>query len=222
MANAQGIVGIQGGAQGLAAGTTQVASIDKQGALLASELNARYYQLAYSGLLFSLDSDSVTLVAANSTKGAAATIRLANGIYNPVGSGRNAVILWVSSATVSGTPAGPLYYNAQSMGTATITNAATGTIRAAIQNTVSPGASSMVPEVNVVLTRSDAATTAFTQTGVHGGPAAIAAGAGTYQVLDEVAGRIIVPPGTVWGLAATGAGTTHIVQSTIWWAEVPI
>jgi hypothetical protein len=77
----------------------------------------------------------------------------------------------------------------------------------------------MIPQVNVIFARSDAATTAFTQVGIHGGPAAVAAGAGLYSVIDEVAGRIIVPPLCAWGLAQIGASTA-VVQTTIYWAEV--
>lgn len=193
-----------------------------QGDQWASELHGRFYTLNYNGLMYSIDSDAVTLAAANATKGAAGTIKLINGFVNPFGSGVNAEILRVTSATVSGTPAGPLFYNAQSLPSGvSLTNAATGSIRSNFisTTTASPGASKMTPEVGVVLTRSDAATTAFTQIGVHGGPAAVAAGAGVYQVLDEIAGAIIIPPGTVFGLAAVGAGTTHIVQTTITWAE---
>lgn len=192
-----------------------------QGDQFVSELHSRFYSATYNGQLFFLDSDAVTAAAANATKGAAGTIKLINGFVNPFNSGVNAEIICVASATVSGTPAGPLFYNAQSLTAGvSLTNTATGSIRSSLINTNGGvGNSQMTAEVNVVLTRSDSATTAFTQIGVHGGPAAIAAGAGAYQVIDEVAGRYIIPPGTVFGLTAVGAGTSHVLQSTIWWME---
>jgi len=197
---------------------------DNLGAALFSELQARYSALARYGAIYAIDSDAVTLAAANATKGAAGTIKLINGLFNPPNSGVNVHILSVRSATVSGTPAGPLFYNAQTLaGGVTLTSAATGSIRSLLVNTaVTPTPSGIIPQVNVVIARSDSATTAFTQIGVHGGPAAIAAGAGMYQVIDEVAGSIIVPPGTVFGLAAVGAGTSHVVQTTIIFAVLPI
>jgi hypothetical protein len=198
---------------------------DNLGGALFSELQARYSALCRNGSIYVIDSDSVTLAAANTTKGAAATIKLVNGFVNPFGSGVNAHILVAKSATVSGTPAGPLYYNAQSLPAGvSLSNAATGTIRNSFINTIAAAATpnNITPEVNVVITRSDSATTAFTQTGVHGGPAAIAAGAGLYNVFEELAGSVIVPPGCVWGLAATGAGTTHVVQTTIVFAVLPV
>jgi hypothetical protein len=198
---------------------------DNLGGALFTELQARYSALCRNGNIYILDSDAVTLAAANTTKGAAATIKLINGFVNPFGSGVNAHILMVKSATVSGTPAGPLFYNAQSLPAGvSLSNAATGTIRSAFINTIAGAATpnTITPEVNVVITRSDAATTAFTQIGVHGGPAAIAAGAGLYDDQDEVAGKMIVPPGTVFGLTAVGAGTTHVVQTTIIFAVLPV
>lgn len=196
---------------------------DNLGAALVTELQARYSALCRYGAIYFLDSDAVTLAAANATKGAAGTIKLVNGFVNPFGSGVNAHILMVKSATVSGTPAGPLFYNAQTLSAGvTITSAATGTIRSAFVNTTASATpNNITPQVNVVVTRSDSGTGAFTQIGVHGGPAAIAAGAGLYDDQDEVAGKIIIPPGTVFGLAATGAGTTHVVQTTIWFAVLP-
>jgi hypothetical protein len=198
---------------------------DNLGAALFSELQARYSALCRNGSIYVIDSDSVTLAAANATKGAAGTIKLINGFVNPFGSTVNAHILFVKSATVSGTPAGPLFYNAQSLPAGvSLSNTATGTIRSTFLNTLASAATpnQITPEVNVVITRSDSATTAFTQIGIHGGPAAIAAGAGLYNVRDEVAGSIIVPPGTVFGLAAVGAGTSHVVQSTIVFVPLPV
>lgn len=187
-----------------------------QGDQWASELHGRFYNQAYNGNLFIIDSDSVTLAAANTTKGAAGTIKLVNGFYNP--GPNNAEIVCVISTWTSGTPTGALVYNAQTQ-VGPPTNVATGTIRTAMINTLAAATTTtMIPEVGVVIARSDAATTAFTQIGVHGGPAAIASGAGIYTVIDEVAGRIIVPPLCIFGLAQVGASTA-VVQTTIYYSE---
>lgn len=191
-----------------------------QGDQWASELHGRYYTQAYNGMLFCLDSDSVTLAAANTTKTGSTTIKLINGFFNPFGSGVNAEIVLVTSTWTSGTPTGALVYNAQTLPSGgSLTNVATGTIRSSIINTINANqGSQMLAEVGVAIVRSDAATTAYTQIGVHGGPAASAAGAGLYTISDEVAGRIIVPPGTVFGLTQVGASVA-LVQTTIYWGE---
>lgn len=213
----EGQVGVQ---NNLDSAALVAARMGRQGDQIVSELHGRYYEQALRGNLFISDSDAVTLAAANATKGAAGTIKLINGFVNPYGSGKNAVILLAKSGSVSGTPAGPLFYNMQQLPAGvSLTNAPTGTIRNAL---LGGPASAMTSETGVVLTRSDAATTAFSQLALHGGPAAIAAGAGSYSVIDEVAGSIIVPPGFVFGLACVGAGTSHVVQSTLVWEEVPI
>lgn len=194
--------------------------LGRQGDLIVSELQAKYYEQAYRGRLFSIDADSITLSgSAYTTKSAGGTIKFVNGFWNRPNSGVNAVIIGVTQATVSGTPAGPLYYNIYSSGNQ-VSSTGTGTIRSAIAG----GAvnSKMTPLVNVAVAFQPADTNNFVQIGVVGGPAAIAAGAGIYSAYDDVAGKIIIPPGTVFGLTVTGAGTSHVLQSTLWWIEVPV
>jgi hypothetical protein len=199
-------------------GVVPITRMGKQGNLLADPIHGRYYEQAYRGNLFVMDSDSVTLAAANASKTALATVKLINGFFNPSTSGKNAVILFASIATTSGTPGGPYFYNF--LADSTINSAATGTIRST--NLGASYTSVMTAQTGVILANVGAATTALKQLGVIGGPAAVAAGAGLYTAIDEVAGRIIVPPGVVFGLTCLAAGTTHIVQSTLMWEEVPI
>ena len=165
-----------------------------------------------------MDSDSVTLAAANATKSALGTVKLVNGFFNPLTSGKNCVIIAAHVATVSGTPAGPYFWNF--INGVTVNSAATGTIRSALLGSVYT--SVVTPQVNVAVTVIGGATTALTQFSVMGGPAAIAAGAGLYDAYDEVDGGIVVPPGTLVGITATGAGKSHVVQSTIRWKEVNV
>lgn len=191
-----------------------------QGDQICSNLHGLYYEQNYNGNLFCMDSDSVTLAAANATKGALATVKLINGFFNPLTSGKNAVIIACNIGTVSGTAAGPFYYNF--LQDSTINSASTGTIRSPYL-TLSPAlASLMTPQTGVVVTNAAGGTTALKQLALMGGPAAIAAGAGNYSNFDFVDGKIIVPPGVLFGVTCTGAGTTHIVQSTLMWEEVPV
>jgi hypothetical protein len=175
-------------------------------------------------MIYFIDSGAVTVTSANTTAGAVGTIKLINGFYNPTASGVNAIIYQAVIATVSGTPAGPLYWNfLQEVATST----ATGTIQQALlKNTA--GNSLMVAQTGVVI--AGAGTPSFIQAGVIGGNSAVAAGAGvssyTVDYRPPLTGSngsyfIIVPPGTVFGIAATGAGTSHVVQTTMYWEEVP-
>src|SRR5579859_6014041 len=124
----QGIVGPQTITDGAAANFRQ----GKKGELIVANYAGFYGEMARRGELMVLDSDSITLAAAHSTKGAAATIKFLNGFYNPVGSGVVAEILYAKVATVSGTPAGGYFYNFQDMGTGIGATVPTGTVRSAL------------------------------------------------------------------------------------------
>lgn len=208
----------QVGPQVLSSGVQANVRLDATGSICVSESRGRFTEQAYRGNIYFLDSDSVTLAAANATKGAMATIKLVNGFFNPLNSGKLACILRAHVATTSGTPAGAYFYNYISG--LNMTNTVTGTAKPSYLGT--SATSAMLGAVNVVLTATGGPTTALNQLGVLGGPAAIAAGAGLYDAIDEVGGCIIVPPGTIFGIAALGAGTSHIVQSTLVWEEIPI
>jgi hypothetical protein len=202
-------------------GTFKPFTATGSGAQRIADAHSRYMQATAEGRVFVLDSDSVTIAAANATKSAMGTAKYINGFTNPPNSGKLAVIIAAHVATVSGTPGGPILWNFFPF--AVINSATTGTIRNAVLGLGgNNGGSAMNPQVNVTLTSIGALTTALVQLGVMGGPAAIATGAGLYDAYEEVAGRIIVAPGMNIGLCATATGTTHIVQSTIIWEEVPI
>ncbi len=209
----------QVGIQYPADGTNPPVRLGKSAEVMVSELQPRFYEQAYRGLLFSLDSGSVTAVAANASGQAMGTAKFLNGFVNPMGSGKNAVIVGANVATVSGTPGGPILYEI-SAGPGTFTTAATGTIRPGLIS--GAGASLMKPVVMVALAALDADTTALVQIGTLGGPAAIAAGAGNNSIYDAVDGKIIIPPGYAFGICTTATGTSHVMQSTLYWIEVLI
>lgn len=190
----------------------------RDGSLIVAHGLPRFAEHATRGRLFMMDSDAVTLAAANATKGALATVKLINGFFNPVTSGKNAILLRAKVATTSGTPAGPYFFNY--LDDSTISSAATGTIRSSRLD--QPATSAMRAQTGVVVTNAAGGTTALKQLGVLGGPAAVAAGAGMYQVEELIDGGIVVPPGYLFGLTCVGAGTTHIVQSTLYWLELPV
>lgn len=206
----------QVGVQNSVDGTNPPIRQGKSGELMISGLQAKFYEQAYRGNLFIQDSGSVTCIAATAAAQAMGTAKFLNGFVNPVNSGKNAVIVGVTVATVSGTPGGPLLYEV-SAGPGTFTQAATGTIRSALIG--GAGSSLMKAATMVALVALDADTTALVQIGVAGGPAAIAAGAAVNSFYDDVAGKIIIPPGYAFGLCDTATGTSHVLQSTMYWIE---
>ena len=192
---------------------------DKTGALVVTSGHGEFTEACANNTVYAIDSDTVTIATANTTKGVLGTIKFINGFYNPINSGKNAAVLAAIVATISGTPAGPLFYN-MFVGKQP-TNSETGTIRSLLLG--QSNQSAMRPHVGVVLAVLPAdSTSAAVQIGVVGGPAASAVGAGMYSICDNVNGKIIVPPGVLFGLAAVGAGTSHVVQSTLVWEEIPI
>lgn len=181
--------------------------------------HGEYSDSAVRGRIFTMHSGAVTLDAANVTASALGTITFINGFANPPGSGKLISLLraWVS--TVSGTPAGPYFYDYYAG--VTVTASATGTIRSTYLNTNTAGSSVAHPLVDVAVAVSGGSTANTLTLGVVGGPAASAVGAGLYGAVDEVRGSIIIPPGTVFGVTAKGAGTSHIVHCSLVWEELP-
>lgn len=204
------------GQLGKQTGNNVTSSYGESGDQLATELQPRYYQQTYRGNVFVLDSGAVTLAAAMTSGGALGTIKLINGFYNPLGSGKNAALISAAATYTSGTATGAIVYNY--LTGVVLSNTVTGTIRSALLG--GSVASAMLAEVAVVLTsNTPSATAALLQLGVAGlQGAAVASPTGIYE---DIAGRIIVPPGCVFGLAQIGAGT-GVVQSTLSWAEVPV
>lgn len=196
-----------------------ITRVGNGGEVIMSPLRAKYFEDTHRENGFIIDSDSVTLAAANATKSAAGTIKLIVGVWNPKGSGVNLEIIKGIVHTESGTPAGGFYWNYMDLGGVTLTNVPTGTIR----NRKIGGRNSVVsPQTGVVLTRADSGTGAFTQLAVLGGPTAVAATGAVEDAVDEVDGKIIVPPGVVIGICCKGAGTSHVVQASMYFNEVPI
>lgn len=203
-------------------GTTTPLTGSMSGALRVTQAHAKYFQPAIEGRLLRLDSGSITLAAANITGTAMGTVKFINGFFNPLGSGKHAVILAAHVATVSGLPGGPYFWEFFQAG-ALINSAASGTIRNSLLGQGGAnGGSLMSPQVNATVTCIGALTTAMTRLSVMGGPAAITAGAGLYDAVEEVDGRIIIPPGMNIAILCAAVGTAHVVQSSLIWEEVPV
>jgi hypothetical protein len=203
------------GPQALSVGAQQPPRLGNSAEVVTQDGNGRYYEPNYRGFLYTATTAAagVTIAATNVSPLTANTGVPLVGVFNPVASTVNLVILRAKVATVSGTPGGPFVWNvipnpagisaAGTQGRNNKTFASGGTAQAFV-NTAITG--SLVG----IMFRS------------LGGPAAIAAGAGLYTVDEETAGDIIVAPGGFCGIAATAAGTTHVVTASMTWAEIPV
>lgn len=189
-------------------GAQPAARQGKGGELMVSELNGRYYELTYRGKVFSACTQTAIAL---STKSTTATGLI---LTNPLGSGVNLMLLSIQVALATA-PAGisniHLEANAAVQGTAvthttplTVVNALLGA------NTLGVGLAD------------SAATLPATPTvirAIGGGPVATGSVAAPF-IYDDVAGQIIIGPGTNVSL---GYVTTAIsVIASFFWAELPI
>jgi hypothetical protein len=197
-------------------GTTPTLRLGGMADQIVSQLQGRYYENCYRNNMFALSTIALgtTIVAANvSPVGAAAAPMFA--MYNPAGSGKNAVISRIIVNTLSGTPGGPFVLNVipPNAGITAVANltainlatlvAAGSVMRGFVQTALTGGAQSVMLRA-------------------LGGPGAVAVGAGIYSVAEETAGDLIIPPGGALILAVTATGTTHIAAASFVYTEVPV
>jgi hypothetical protein len=186
------------------------------GEAIVQELHGRYYETTYRGNSFLLSVSTAAAVTAY-TGGAGGTPMLA--IFNPIGSGRNAVVNKVSIGSVvaasgAGTVAFGLYFGT----TATITQATTVTpwnMATQLQS-----GSVMTGFRNVALTSSTAASNAVALASYYW---ATAAGVGNVSpAVTDIEGAIIIPPGSYLALGGSAALTSATWIGSLQWEEVPV
>jgi hypothetical protein len=183
---------------------------------IVSELHGRYYETTYRGNSFLLSVSTAAAVTAY-TGGAAGTPMLA--IFNPIGSGRNAVVNKISvgnvvAASAAGTVAFALYFGT----TATITQATT--VAPWNMATLQQSGSVMTGFRNVALTSGTAAANLVALASYYW-----ATGAGAANVTPAVTdldGAIIIPPGSYMALGGSAALTSATWIGSFQWEEVPV
>ena len=182
--------------------------------LMVSELAPNYSMLAQSGLVFTTFATAVTLAATHASPIAAGTGTPLISIFNPSNSGKNLHVIKMLQATTSGTPGGPLLWNL-------------------IPNPANITAASSAPFSNLSLSQTGSVARCWNNTAVTGstagtayrtagGPAAAIATGSVLTFVEDFKGSIIIPPGAMLALAATAAGTAHIISAFAEWAELPI
>jgi hypothetical protein len=193
--------------QQLAAGVQANVALGKGAEMLVSEYQGRYYSLAYAGKVFSACNQAAkALTSLSSTY-------TGHLIYNPLGSGINAIILQCAVA-VATAPAGVanMHYEGtlSTQSTAPSSNTANTVFNNLFGNTsIAASASYNVSTLpaNPVAVRA-----------LGGGPNATGS-VTTPFIVDDIAGLMILGPGTYLGL---GYLTTAIsVVASFSWAELP-
>jgi hypothetical protein len=182
-----------------------------------SNLLPSYAELSRRGLIYTISTPQagVTIAAANVSPLAAGTGQPIVGCWNPTSSDTLILVLKIWFATRSGTPGGPLVWNTISKPTFTTPT----TVNAVNHRTLQAAGCSGRYFANGAMTGGQAATflrPIFANTPVAAG----AAFQGNMESFTD--GAIPIFPDSFWGIAATAAGTTHLVDGYIEVAELPL
>lgn len=210
----QGIVGPQHVSDGSPGDFRQ----GRDSELVTSDAHGRYYESTLRGGIWNLATAvaGVTVAAANVFSAAAGQPLV--GIYNPVGSGKNCVVLRGRTHWLSGTPgvSGAVWGFVPANAGVT----AQGGAGAINGGTLQVGGSIAKTFVNAALTGAPAGQLLR----YLGGPFAGAIAATSVGMItdEETAGDIIVPPGAALGIFVGAAGTSPIVAASMSWEEVAV
>lgn len=186
------------------------------GDTIVSELHGRYYETNYRGNVFLLSVSTAAAVTAY-TGAAGGTPMI--GVFNPVGSGKNLVILKASFANVvSASAAGTVTFGLYFGTTATITQATTTTPWSMVAQQQSGSIATGFR--NVALTSGSAASNVIALGSYYWATAAGAALVSGGPV--DLEGALIIPPGSYVALGGSAALTSATWIGSLQWEEVPV
>lgn len=186
------------------------------GDAIVSELHGRYYETTYRGNSFLLSVSTAAAVTAY-TGAAAGTPMIA--LFNPVGSGRNAVINKASVGNVvAASAAGTVHFGLYFGTTAAITQATT--TAPWNMGTQLQSGSVMTGFRNVALTSGSAASNIIPMASYYWATAAGAALVTGGPI--DLEGSVIIPPGAYIALGGSAALTSATWVGSLQWEEVPV
>jgi hypothetical protein len=206
-------IGIQQGATGKQLGQVPIASAGEFGEVLISDLHSRYYENNYRGNVFGVGYAAAALAAPSATSPGSFTL------YNPLGSGKNLVMLEITSALTTFTAVATTIC---AIGVYTFTNQTpTG---------LTPGNTplcALVGSGNASIAKTYTAATVvggntFPIRQVNNTGILTAVGFAGNFAKDDVSGALIITPGCGFGLAATATAADDTIQVCYTWAEVLI
>jgi hypothetical protein len=194
-------------------GSAQVSKGGDYGDALVADSMARYYNMVKRGNVFFAANSAVQALSVNS---ATATGLI---LSNPVGSGKNLIILdcTIAIASVPGAIS-EIVLTGNDGGAATVTHTAALTVRNALMGSGAPRQSSVAFADSQATI--PATPTVFRTFGSYLWIATAANVIGTPVIKDEVAGALVLGPGTVVSVQAVTTAISVIASMT--WAEEAI
>ena len=204
----EGVVG--NGRAGLADGSNTSLRLGKTSELVVGDAHARYYEAVSRGNVFLAANSATQALSVNSTTATGMILT------NPFGSGKNLVLLEVCVAIAS-LPAGQSTLILTGNPSATTTEP-THTTPLVVRNSLISSGAAAVGKADSAATIGAATILRI----IGAGTAATVATSTAFPpfIRDEVAGLIILAPGTCISLQALTTALT--VVSSIMWEEVPI
>lgn len=198
----------------------------KQGETICSELHGRFYEQCYRGNLYTFGLSNTALVAANAiATGVGATAQPVLGLYNPISSGVNLVILQahlvVSTIANSAVAPGGFMWVASANNPA-ITTGSTPINCKTLLATGSQAKAFAVSTAVTGLTNNLSVLRASNIAPFNAAGAATAVSVTQGNSIENIDGGIIVPPGGCVGLMNQLSTTTCSVSVGIMWEEVPV
>lgn len=206
-------IGVQQGATGKQLGQVPTASAGEYGEVLITDLHSRYYENNYRGNVFGVGYTAAALAAPSATASGSFTL------YNPTGSGKNLVILEITTALTTFTAVATTIC---AIGVYTFTNQT--------PTALTPGNSplcALVGSANVSAAKTYSAATivggnTFPIRQVNNTGILTAVGFAGNFAKDDVSGALIIAPGSGFGLAATATAADDTIQAAYTWAEIPV
>lgn len=209
---------ITGQAQGVVLATAQKSgspaslSTGWNNELLISELLPRYTSLVQAGVVFGVGFAAAALAAPSATSSGSFTL------YNPLGSGKNLILLEITTALTTFTAVATTIC---AIGAYTFTNQTpTGLTGGNVPlNALVGSGNASIAKTYTAATIVGGNTFPIRQVGNTGVLTAV--GFAGDLMKDEVAGALVIAPGSGFGLAATATAADDTVQVAYTWAEIP-
>lgn len=198
-------------------GTQQPLRLSRDASLVNTEAHGRYQEAVQRGNVFTGTSIQTTVATTHNSPLPAGTGTPLVGIFNPLNSGKNLVVLHTVVCHVSGTVA------AQSLFVWNVIAAPAGITAAGTNglNNLNFTANSTARVFANTATTGSLVGVAFRPIGGPASGSVVATQQMNSCTVEETAGAIIVPPGAFAGIAVgNGAGTTWIVSASMTWEEV--
>lgn len=180
--------------------------LGSQGETIVSDMNGLFYEQTMRGNGFVYSTSTAVSVVALGTAGAP-------NLWNPSGSNKNLVITKiVVSAAAVGTPV----VSAFTYGVLNNAGSQIGTAAPVVSLTQVAGVNLLLGSGNVSVMRYAPATISLTAAPTFLCPAGFSSGSavtpGTVSLIDDVSGRIIIPPGNLFQIgASTATSTTYFI-----------